>query len=211
MSRVLVLPKAANIPSDIERRFRVLDIDVTSHSHTYGKQLSPFLLGSREDPILIPDGRTALNMENAWQYLKVYQEHLNSKSNITKSWWEWSSAGFKTSRAERYPMGKGQVPLFSFCAGERLSYVEARKRLYAPMYAKHAVKTKAYKTLHAFLNEDEDNFLVLRDFDAYNHRALNMSWDHVMNNTTKKMGHALVLAMMLEIDSEFWKMYSCEY
>lgn len=206
MSRILVLPKNAHIPYDIERRFNVLDIDVTSHSKTYGKNLSPFFLGGKKDPVLVPDGRKAQNVENAWQYLKVYAEHLNSKSNIKKSWWEWSSEGFGLVRAVRYPMGKGAVPQFSFCAGERLPYIEARKRLYAPMYAKHAAKTKAFRVLQESY-QDEETFLIIRDFDAYNHRQFKMSFDQVMNNPHRKMGHGFVLAMMLETCPTFYKQY----
>lgn len=198
--RILVLPKAAHVPSSIEKRFNVLDIDVTSHSKNYGKELSPFFLGK----IMVPDGRVAKNMENAWQYLKVYSEHVNSKSNIKKGWWDWSSEGFKLNSAVRYPMGKGAVPLFSFCDGERLPYIEARKRLYAPMYAQLAAKTKAYRTLEK-VYDDEDNFIVLRDFDAYDHRG--MSFDQVINNSHKKMGHGFVLAMMLELGTTFHKLY----
>lgn len=203
MNRILVLPKAAHVPSIYSRK-NVLDIDVTSHSKNYGRELSPFLLGKG---LRVPDGRKAVNMENAWQYLKVYDEHLTSKSNIKKSWWTWSSEGFKLSQAVRYPMGKGAVPQFSYCDGERLPYIDARKRLYAPMYAQLAVKTKAYRVLDSFLNEDDNNILIIRDFDAYNHVQHNMNWDQVVNNPARKMGHGFVLAMMLDICPTFHKMY----
>jgi hypothetical protein len=42
------------------------------------------------------------------------------------------------------------------------------------------------------------NEIVLLDFDAYDHRKLGMSWNDVINCPDKKMGHAFVLAMMLE-------------
>lgn len=40
--------------------------------------------------------------------------------------------------------------------------------------------------------------LWLWDFDAYDHRALGMTYEDVINNPTKKCGHAFILAMMLE-------------
>ena len=39
--------------------------------------------------------------------------------------------------------------------------------------------------------------LVLRDFDAYDHHALVMTYADVVHCTSRKMGHAFVLAMML--------------
>jgi hypothetical protein len=40
--------------------------------------------------------------------------------------------------------------------------------------------------------------IVLQDFDAYDHRALGYSWDDVINDPDRKMGHGFVLAMMIE-------------
>ena len=97
----------------------VMDVDVTSHGTTY-KGLSPFFLG----PYTAPDGRIAQNMENLWQYSKVYPEHIGLYENVTKKWIEWSNAGFESRKAERYPMGKGAVPKFSVWGYKRLSYIE---------------------------------------------------------------------------------------
>lgn len=38
----------------------------------------------------------------------------------------------------------------------------------------------------------------MHSFDAYNHKELGMSYSDVMNLESRKMGHAFVLAMMLE-------------
>ena len=40
--------------------------------------------------------------------------------------------------------------------------------------------------------------IYLWDFDGYNHRELNMTFDDVLNCPHRKMGHAFVLCGMLE-------------
>jgi len=40
--------------------------------------------------------------------------------------------------------------------------------------------------------------LYLRDFDGYNHKELGMTYDNVVHCKERKMGHAFVLAMVLE-------------
>ena len=40
--------------------------------------------------------------------------------------------------------------------------------------------------------------LYLWDFDGYDHKMLNLTFDQVINDPDKKMGHAFVIAMLLE-------------
>lgn len=201
MHLLYVLPK--NAPTITSSTHSVLDIDVTSHSGSMYKALSPFYLGKN---CKLPDGRRALNVENAWQYSKVYDEHLTSKGNIKKSWFEWSQAGFDNPKAVRYPMGKGAVPKFSYYAGERLGYIDARKQLYIPLYAYYAAKTREFKVLQQVYDSGE-TIIVIRDFDAYDHHKRGMSWDEVINNPHLKMGHGFVLAMALALGSDFYRMF----
>lgn len=51
---------------------------------------------------------------------------------IIDSWYEWSQNGFNNLNAVRFPKGKGAKPLFSLWHGEKLNYIEARKKIYAP-------------------------------------------------------------------------------
>lgn len=198
-SKVLSFPKRLAQP---ETDYTILDIDVTSHSKDIYKQLSPFYLGKCR----LADGRKAVNMENAWQYSKVYAEHLNSKGNIKKSWFEWSQEGFDKQKADRYPMGRGAVPEFSYHAGERLPYVLARKKIYIPQYCKTAAKTEAFKILQE-VYKTKETIILVRDFDAYDHIKMGRSWDQVINDPSRKMGHGFVLAMMLELGEDFYKMF----
>ena len=166
-------------------------INTTSRSDTWSRGLSPFFVG----PIELYDGRVAANMENAWQFTKVYPVHVED-DQVLQLYWDWAEKGWASNRACRYPMGKGAKPVFSLWDGERLTYVEARKKIYIPCYAKAVAKTSAFQQL----KEMYESFgqISLWDFDAYDHRAMGMSWRDVVNSSERKMGHAFVLAMMLD-------------
>jgi len=77
-----------------------------------------------------------------------------------------------------------------------LGYIEARKRIYFRLYAKAVAKTEAFAQLRAL--HEERGQLVLWDFDGYDHRARNMTLKDVLNNPKRPMGHAFVLAFLLE-------------
>ena len=164
--------------------------DVTTHGSTF-RPLSPMLLG----PVPLYAGMWSRTMENAWQYAKVYPAHT---TGLKPGYLEWALAGWDNPRAVRYPMGKGAKPLYSVWAGQFLDYVTARRRIYIPLYAQ-AVR---FHQLDLFTllrgTGDDSGHLVISDFDAYDHRALGYSWDDVINDPERKMGHGFVLAMMLE-------------
>jgi len=168
-------------------------INTTSRSDNWSKGLSPFFVG----PVKVSGGFTAKNIENAYQYSKVYAEFTDEKGNPTKEYFCWAKAGWDNSWAHRYPMGKGKVPLYSYWNRRRLSYIEARKQIYIPLYASAVVKTAAYAKLKE-IYELSTNDIYLKDFDGYLNKKLNMSYDDVINCETRKMGHAFVLAMLLE-------------
>jgi hypothetical protein len=160
--------------------------DVTTRGGPF-RPLSPMLLG----PVPLYGGLWSRTMENAWQYAKYYPEHAGS------GYWPWALAGWDNPRAVRYPLGKGARPLHSLWAGDKLDYITARKRIYAPLYAQ-AVR---FSQLDLFLNLRAGamtNDIVITDFDAYDHRALGYSWNDVINDPDRKMGHGFVLAMMIE-------------
>lgn len=170
-------------------------INTTSRSSgrdAWSRGLSPFHIG----PVQLYDGAAAYNVENAWQFAKVYPVHVDKEENPTQEYFDWAREGWRTRRAIRYPMGKGAVPLYSWWAGEKLSYVDARKKIYVPLYTKAVVDTKAFAKLRE-LHEKLDE-IWLWDFDGYDHVELGMTLKEVLNDPTRKMGHAFVLAMILE-------------
>ena len=116
MANIVVLGKFEAAPEGS------LVVDTTSKGGVWAG-LSPFTLG----PCPLYGGRSSLNMENAWQFAKVYKQHATPSGEPTAAYWEWAEKGWADRWAHRYPMGKGAVPLYSLWDGERLSYVEARR------------------------------------------------------------------------------------
>lgn len=159
-------------------------IDTTSSSGTY-KDLSPFML-------VAPPAK---RFENLWQFSKVYKQHIGIDGLPNALWFDWRQKGFQDERAHRYPAGKGAVPEYSFWDGQKLQYIEARKQIYIPEYAKNVKLTQSYSILSRLYAEGQD--IVLLDYDAYDHQSLGMTLVDVVNNPNRKMGHAFVLCIML--------------
>lgn len=180
-----VCHKFTRVPSE------ALTIDTTAKKGLWS-QLSPFLLEGGE----LYDGHRSVNMENAWQFAKLYAQHATPEGTPTEAYWAWAKAGWADPKAHRYPMGKGARPLCSWWSGERLGYIEARKRIYAPLYARAVVRTEAYAELKHLL-ETEERDIYLRDWDGYDHVAKGLTIAEVANNPAKKMGHAFVLWALL--------------
>ena len=156
------------------------------------RDFSPFFLG----PLWLYAGHWARRMENAWQYAKLYKEHADENGCPTEKYWEWAKAGWENPKAVRYPMGKGAAPLGSLWKGKKLSYVEARKAIYGPLYAESVQKTAGFAKLKAMYEEmPSDKVLGLRDFDGYDYSGLSLT--QVLNNPGRKMGHVFVIAMLL--------------
>jgi hypothetical protein len=172
-------------------------INTTSRSTNWSAGLSPFYLG----PVRIPFGNivggiVVKNVENAWQFSKVYSEHIGPDGEPTEEYYVWAAKGFKDTYAHRYPMGKGKVPKYSLWKGEHLSYIEARKKIYIPLYYNAVVETDAYKKLEKL--HKKEKHLALWDFDGYDHKRMGLTYKDVREHLQRKMGHAFVLAMMLE-------------
>ena len=175
-------------------------INTTSCSKDFGKELSPFFLG----PVPLWGGYKAKNVENAWQYSKVYYSHLDDNGDIMlTNWLKWAKEGWGKQYADRYPMGKQSIPKFSYWDGKKLDYLEARTKIYIPLYARAVRKTEAFEELVKLYKSGHDE-IYLRDFDGYDHRKLGMNLMEVVTCKHKKMGHAFVLAMMLQFGKTFY-------
>lgn len=170
-------------------------VDTTSRApHLWETTLSPFHLG----PIYLYDNFESKNFENGWQFSKVYPQHADKDGNPTQAYWSWAMSGWESEYAQRYPMGKGAIPLYSLWKGKRLKYIEARKKIYGPLYMHYVQNTEGYHRLREiYENEDE---LVLRDFDGYDHEKLGMSLTDVLYCKKRKMGHAFFLKILLTND-----------
>jgi len=62
-------------------------INTTSRSTNWSRGLSPFFLKPRT--------HTALNVENLWQYSKVYPIHVDDNNEPNEYYFRWSETGFR--------------------------------------------------------------------------------------------------------------------
>lgn len=164
--------------------------------------LSPFHLG----PVSVYAGSRALDarrMENGWQYTKLYEEHSDCAAP-TKAHARWLLDGIRANSACRFPMGRGAKPLCAIWRNRTIGYVEARLLIYIPMYVEAMCRDRnafrafeALRALHARCSA-AGRELALFDFDGYDHVRRNDTLATVIANGNKKMGHAFVLAALLE-------------
>lgn len=184
----------------INQQFKTTDmmnvIDTTSRSTNWSKGLSPFYCG----PVNLYGGYSAYNVENGWQYSKTYYNHVDANDNPTADYFQWADAGWRSIKANRYPMGKGAKPLYTFWDGDKLGYIEARQRVYIPLYSEAVKKTYAFKKLKEIYSEVKSTeILYLLDFDSHNlPDDYDYTYSKLWNNPNIKVGHAYVLAMLLE-------------
>lgn len=187
---IFVTTMNGKIPSD------VIEVNTTSRSTNWSKGLSPFFVG----PVKLYEDYVSKNLENAWQFSKVYKQHVGSDGKPNAEYFKWAEAGWNDDYAHRYPMGRGAIPEYSWWGGGfgyKWGYIEARKRIYIPLYAEAVKKTDAFAKLEE-LAKTSTKDIYLRDFDGYNHKALDMTYEDVMDCESRKMGHAFVLAMLLD-------------
>lgn len=166
-------------------------VNTTSRSGDWGRGLSPFFLG----PVRLYGDYFSQNVENAWQYSKVYVEYTDENNEPNQSYFEWAQKGWSKRVADRYPKGRGAKPLYSLWDGEKLGYTAARRKIYLPIYSNAVRNTPAFGNLtEAFESSD---ILVLQDFDAHNINVMKYDIDKLIDNENIKFGHGYVLAMML--------------
>jgi len=113
-----------------------LVINTTSRSTNWSKGLSPFFLG----PCNLYRGHSALRMENAWQFSKVYSDFIAIHGDPTPEYFSWAISGWNSSWAKRYPMGKNKKPLYSYWDGQNLDMLMLEK-VYMSRYITGQLKT----------------------------------------------------------------------
>jgi len=92
-------------------------------------------------------------------------------------------------------MGRGAKPEYSYWDGKKYGYVDARKKIYAPLYASLVAQTNAFKKLTKIYENEKR--LYLWDYDGYDHASMNRTIEQVLEDPELKMGHAFVLLMLL--------------
>ena len=142
---------------------------------TFNKDISPFFLG----PVVASDGMECQVFEHFWQVSKVFPCHyVNGK--LTPDYFKWRKEWFDKERvsdktASRRPHSvlgyKDSDCLFSIYYENgkylHLDYVQARKKIYIPEYAKLVVNTESFKWIKSLY--DSGKKIALVDFDGYNY------------------------------------------
>lgn len=171
----------------------VLSLDVTSRSNNWGRDFSPFNLG----PVDLYDNYWSYNIENAFQFSKVYAEYAGLNDEPSQHYWEWAKGGWLNPKPIKYPLGAWSKHLYHWWAGKKINGIEAQNQIFLPLYKKAVINAPAFKKLKDFYNHSgKDIYLI--DFEGYNHRYLEQSWDQVINNPDRPVGQAFALCMLLE-------------
>ena len=161
-----------------------LIINCTSISKDWGKNLSPMIAGTQ--PLQLY-GYDIMTVENGWQYSRIYESHSNFDE-----WDKWRREGYALERGNRYPMGKGAIPVCSYITKKlgKMDWVESRKKIYLPLYFQK-LERFCWSEIKQCIDIIENNPLVyIWDFDVSNNFA---SFDEALNNTTKSLGHGYLL------------------
>lgn len=164
-------------------------LNVTSRSKTWTKRFSPMV---RDELPLQLYGYESWTVENLWQYSRKYPGQDDSHA-----WNEWRIAGYSSERGVRYPMGRGAVPEFSFITRSlgRMGLVAARKAIYIPAYFQK-LQRFCWKETEMLIGEIRKGDLWIWDFDVTNNHA--GSWESIVADETRSMGHGFVLIHWIE-------------
>lgn len=220
--RVLkIYGRFSNVPSNLKKwpsidgyeRFNVCK------NNRY-QDLSPMILG----PVFDENRELyANNIEDGWQCSKVSPSHIGkydpNGDEWLPNWKEWSKRGRFSGEARRHRIPKKDrciahpsnpnIPTFLYYMGERLSYKDARKRMYMKWYKDLVVHTNAYKDLKA-RHLAGINLLLLEfdGLDRYNSKE-NVDLDQdilqkLLEDDSRPFGHGLVLACIL-LDCCVWE------
>jgi len=153
------------------------EVMVMTPSSKYGK-LGPYVLKNDQGVL----------MENLWQFSKVWESvpnvktpysqwdrriiwdhdsevHVDKKKEPNDAYWAWRAKGMSNKDAVRYPAGyaKRRETLYSLKdknSNWRMTYIEARKEIYLPVYIDLVKGEKQFAELQKRLNEGE-NLLVV--------------------------------------------------
>lgn len=174
-----------------------INVDVTLNSDSWGRMLSPFILG----PVTNELG-TSRNVENAWQYSKIFEVDLNADNTPKDFYWKWRKDGFEKVKADRYPRGKDNNKYVRGSwfgregePGKLLNYVESRKKIYVPAYLQALRNNPIYPTFIKFIADAwySETTVIFRDYDTFNHEEAEMSLVQILNDERYKYGHGFIL------------------
>lgn len=156
----------------------VINLTSRNPDRAFSRQVSPFFVG----PVTGPDGASADSLEVFWQVGKVFPHH-DDGGKPSSSYFAYRDAMYGKRMGDiSKPQMRHPYHEFGYEAedmlywaywdeerGEyaRLSYLEARKRVYVPEYAKLVADSDALKWMKSLL--DEGKKIALLDFDGFNY------------------------------------------
>lgn len=198
------LKYSTNEPTVSEQGY--LSVNVSKYSHNYSV-LSPMILGGIEYR-LEEDGRgdtrvvKIKNLENCWQYSKVWNGEVDSDNNPTEVFWKRRKRGWDTPEGHRRVKNTDEYnyTLYTWWKGEKLDYMQARKKVYCPLYVELVTKTKEYKELKE--KADRGQNVMISGFDGYDYSKKGLK--ACFNDVSKPFGHELVLCGLLT-DNRVWE------
>ena len=142
-----------------------------------------------------------VRFENFWQSLKVYTFELDADNEITKEYFIRRRKNFSDSKGHRRVFPKKVLEQrnakveFSYFDGIRYNYINARKKIYCPMYAEMVQKTRYFKSLKERM-ENGENLLII-GFDGFSFDPKTDDVYQHLNDPTKPFGHEAVICCLL--------------
>ena len=195
--------------------------DFMKEHPTFARDLSPFFIG----PLVSSDGVKAEIFEIFYQCGKVYPCHdQGGKPNA--AYFEWRNKFYAESTCTKGLMRHACKSLgyehmdtlyFAYFDKEKqeyipLNYVEARKRVYFPEYAKLIYNTESFQYLKSLV--DSGKKIALVDFDACNYNekcAMLKQYEAYLNKCKKnKIAPTLTENDFTKIDS-LKKLVNCSF
>lgn len=73
--------------------------------------------------------------------------------------------------------------------------MEARKKIYIPLYSDAAVKTEAFSILKEKVDRGEK--IAIKDFDVYRHDLEGKTFEDLIEDSNRPLGHGFVLYNLL--------------
>lgn len=141
-------------------------VDISSRSTKILKDMAPDQLG----PCVASDGIEFQNLENLWQYSKVFEgvQRVDKEKYFfyvkngvpTQEYYDFRNEGAALESADKKLAGvisKNSYKFF-FKEGDEvklLDEIEARKKIYIPGYAKLVVKTEGFKKLKKLVDDGQ--------------------------------------------------------
>jgi hypothetical protein len=199
MGSVLLIEGFRNVFPNSKHQNRIDGFGCSSLSPM---KLGPVIHNQKDLPV-------ALNIENFYQFNKVYPCEVDKTGNPTKEFRKRQTEGYNDPIAHRHKFNNKIRPLYSVYKTrrgkeKRFTYVQSRY-FYCCVYELLAKKEKDYKTLAKFLKKGIN--IMICGYDAY--EVTKNLYEHYID-IVRPFGHELVLYTLLTIKNTHdypWHIY----